>query len=82
MAAPPTGEDLGADAERVEAAGGPSKLLSGMAIATIEVAPDPSLGVGDCVVDADFGSIDGRLETRYQELRRVVEDAMAAEEGR
>ncbi len=64
------------DAARVEAAGG-SKSLSGMAAAQIEVLADPALVAGDCVVDADFGMVDGKLDTRFEELRRILRDAVA-----
>jgi flagellar assembly protein FliH len=69
-----------ADAERVSAAGGASKLLSGAAVASVEITADPALATGDCVVDADWGSVDARLEARYAELRRIVEEVLAAEE--
>ena len=39
---------------------------------------DPALGHGDCLVDADFGRVDGRLSTRLAEVRRAVD---AAAEG-
>lgn len=64
------------DAARLaEDPGGP---LESMATARVEVVPDPTLQPGDCMVDADFGQIDGRLETRLGELRRAAE---AAAEG-
>jgi flagellar biosynthesis/type III secretory pathway protein FliH len=50
----------------------------GVAVATVEVLADPSLSPGDCVVDTDFGKVDGRLSTRLEELRRAV---TAVEEG-
>ncbi len=51
----------------------------GVAAASVEVLPDPSLSPGDCVVDTDFGKIDGRLDTRLDELHRAA--VAAAEEG-
>ncbi len=51
----------------------------GVATATVEVVKDPTLSPGDCVVDTDFGKVDGRLETRLEELFRAA--AGAAEEG-
>lgn len=68
------------DAARVEAAGGQSKLLSGLAMGEVEIAADSSLSVGDCVIDADWGTVDGRLAARYEELRRVVDEVLASEE--
>jgi flagellar assembly protein FliH len=52
--------------------------LDGITAARIEYFPDPSLQRGDCVVDADFGQVDGRLATRLAEIRRAVD---AATEG-
>lgn len=47
--------------------------LDGLTVARIEVFPDPALQPGDCLVETDYGQIDGRLETRLGELRRAVE---------
>lgn len=44
----------------------------GVAVASVEVRADPTLAPGDCVVDTDFGKVDGRLATRLDELRRAV----------
>ncbi|MCG5054396.1 MAG: flagellar assembly protein FliH [Myxococcales bacterium] len=63
------------DAQRVDAAGG-ARSLATMAVAQIEIAPDPELEPGDCVVDADFGMVDGRLTTRFEEMRRLLQEAM------
>lgn len=51
----------------------------GMSAATVEVAGDPSLERGDVMVDTDFGKVDGRLRTRFEELYRAA--ASALEEG-
>ncbi len=51
----------------------------GVSAATVEVVPDGSLSPGDCIVDTDFGKVDGRLDTRLDELRRAA--IAAAEEG-
>jgi flagellar assembly protein FliH len=45
------------------------------AAARVELVADRELCRGDCVVEADFGRIDGRLETRFAELRRAVDAA-------
>ena len=45
----------------------------GLTSARIEYFPDPSLQRGDCLVDTDFGQVDGRLGTRLGELRRAVD---------
>jgi flagellar assembly protein FliH len=44
----------------------------GLSTARVEVVPDATLTSGDCVVDTDFGQIDGRLATRLSEARRAV----------
>lgn len=50
----------------------------GLVATAIEVVLEPSLSRGDCVVDTDFGKVDGRIQTRLDELHRA---AAAAEEG-
>lgn len=50
--------------------------LDAVSAARIEVFPDPALRPGDCLVETDYGQIDGRLETRFGELRRAVEAAV------
>jgi flagellar assembly protein FliH len=65
-----------ADAEAVHvilAARGPS-AVSTVATAQIEVVGDGSLNRGDCVVESDVGSVDGRIATRLEELRRALAD--------
>lgn len=72
-----------ADAEVVSAllaSRGPS-AVSSIATAQIEVIPDGALGRGDCVVEADEGSVDGRIATRLEELRRALADEPGSEEG-
>jgi len=49
----------------------------GVVAAVVEVVPESSLSPGDCVVDTDYGKLDGRLQTRLDELWRAV----AAEES-
>jgi flagellar assembly protein FliH len=44
--------------------------------ARVEIVPDPSLAPGDCVVETDFGQVDGRLATRISEARRAVRAAV------
>ncbi len=68
------------DAANVEAAGdgGP---LAGVAIARVEIRPDPTLSPGDCIVDGEQGTVDGRVATRLEEVRRILTRALADEEG-
>lgn len=51
----------------------------GVSAATVEIVQDGSLSPGDCIVDTDFGKVDGRLDTRLDELRRAA--VAASEEG-
>jgi flagellar assembly protein FliH len=60
-----------ADAELLRGPRG-NEASAGLSITTIEIVSDPSLVRGDCVVDTDFGHVDGRLATRFQELRRAL----------
>jgi flagellar biosynthesis/type III secretory pathway protein FliH len=55
--------------------GGHGGTLDAPGAARLELLPDRALNRGDCVVEADFGRIDGRLETRLAELRRAIEAA-------
>lgn len=66
------------DAARVEAAGG-TRALSSMAVAQIQISGDADLELGDCMVEADFGVVDGRLNTRLEEMRRLLLEAVAEE---
>jgi flagellar assembly protein FliH len=47
--------------------------VDGVTAARIEWIPDPSLQPGDCLVETDFGQVDGRLGTRLAEIRRAVD---------
>jgi flagellar biosynthesis/type III secretory pathway protein FliH len=49
-------------------------------ISRVEIVADPSLGRGDCLVEGDLVTVDGRLNARIEELRRVLE-ASGTEEG-
>jgi flagellar assembly protein FliH len=65
-----------ADAEAVNAvltARGPS-AVSSVAAAQIEVLADSALERGDCLVEGDVGTVDGRIATRIEELRRALAD--------
>jgi len=62
------------DASLLQAEAGRA-ALDGLSSARIELVSDPSLQRGDCMVDTDFGQVDGRLETRLAEIRRAVDAA-------
>lgn len=49
-----------------------AQAVAESAIAQIEVKADPSLQRCDCVVEGDLGSVDGRLNTRLEELRHAA----------
>lgn len=65
------------DARLVQAALAEDRL--GISAAAVEVTPDPALERGDCMVETDFGKVDGRLKTRLEELHRAARTAL--EEG-
>jgi flagellar assembly protein FliH len=45
-------------------------------LATVNLVCDPNLGPGDCIVETNLGTVDGRLTTRLQEMRETVETAI------
>jgi flagellar assembly protein FliH len=51
-------------------------VLTSLTSAQIEVVPDPALQRGDCVVEGDSGTVDGRLDTRLDELRRALAEEL------
>lgn len=65
------------DVQAVEAAVASRDLAVGAA--SVEVVADASLERGDVVVETDFGTVDGRLKTRFDELHRAAHSAL--EEG-
>jgi hypothetical protein len=71
------------DAAAVQAAGavdgadgGKGGPQGGLSLARVEVRPDPSLSPGDCIVDGEHGTVDGRLSTRLDEVRRILTRAL------
>ena len=42
-------------------------------ISRVEIVADASLGRGDCLVEGDLVTVDGRINARIEELRRVLE---------
>ncbi len=43
-----------------------------LTLGRVEVVADPSLGVGDVVVETEHHTVDGRLATRFDEIRREL----------
>jgi flagellar assembly protein FliH len=64
------------DAEAVSAvlAARGAAAVSAVTTAQIEVVADGALERGDCMVEGDVGSVDGRVATRIEELRRALAD--------
>jgi hypothetical protein len=56
---------------------GEASPLSGLAIAKVEVMPDAALSPGDCLIDGEHGTVDARLSTRVDEVRRVLVSALS-----
>lgn len=72
------------DAEAVTAAGaadGDDGALAGMTLARVEIRADATLSPGDCIIDGEHGTVDGRLSTRLDEVRRVLSRALGESEG-
>jgi flagellar assembly protein FliH len=44
-------------------------------ISRVEILPDASLGRGDCLVEGDLVTVDGRINARLEELRRVLDSS-------
>lgn len=68
-----------ADVERVRAAAGEAggtDLGFNLGIAKVEVFADTNLTPGDCLVESDAASVDGRLGTRLEEVRRVLSNVI------
>jgi flagellar assembly protein FliH len=47
--------------------------------ARLEIVGDGTLAPGDCVLDGDLASVDGRLDTRFEELRRSILASLSEE---
>jgi flagellar assembly protein FliH len=56
---------------------GRSELVASAGAARVDIVPDDSLAPGDCLVEGDLGSIDGRVSSRFEEIRRAVLAALA-----
>jgi hypothetical protein len=68
------------DAANVQAAGD-TGTWAGLSIARVEIRPDASLSPGDCIVDGEQGTVDGRVATRLEEVRRILSRALTEDEG-
>ena len=45
-------------------------------LAKVSIVADPNLSAGDCIVETNLGTVDGRLSTRLAEMRETVETAI------
>ena len=45
------------------------------------IRADATLSPGDCIVDGEHGTVDGRLSTRLDEVRRILSHALAQTDG-
>ena len=66
------------DAANVQAAGDAGPLAA-VSVTRVEVRADPSLSPGDCIVDGEQGTVDGRVATRMEEVRRILTRALSEE---
>ena len=64
------------DVAAIEAQSGAIPQLD-ITTAHFELTPDPSLERGDCVLITEGGEVDGRLQTRLQELQQAARRALA-----
>jgi flagellar assembly protein FliH len=55
-----------------------SQTVASATISKVDIVADGSLGRGDCLVEGDLVTVDGRIDARIEELRRVL-DATAEE---
>lgn len=52
----------------------------GLTLMQVEVIADARLGRGDCVIDSEVGSIDGRIDARLDELKRGASATLTSED--
>jgi flagellar biosynthesis/type III secretory pathway protein FliH len=73
-----------ADDARALRSGGPGADVVSAAGGTLVLREDASLARGDCVVETELGTVDGRLAARLELLRRALLAGLAGasdEEG-
>jgi len=61
------------DVERLRRAGVESALRAGL-----QLVPDPTIELGGCVVEGDFGSLDARLDHQLEVIKSAVRSARRA----
>jgi len=50
-----------------------AQAIAQASISKVEIVADASMGRGDCLVEGDLVTVDGRINARIEELRRVLE---------
>ncbi len=50
------------------------KYLSSDAFTNVKFEQDPNMQRGGCFVETEIGNVDGRLNTRISELKRIIQD--------
>ena len=50
-----------------------AQAVAQASISRVEIVADASLGRGDCLVEGDLVTVDGRINARIEELRRVLD---------
>jgi flagellar assembly protein FliH len=53
-----------------------TQAVAQASISRVEIVADASLGRGDCLVEGDLVTVDGRINARIEELRRVLESGV------
>ncbi len=66
--------DAQALSAEIEARG--PQVVAPASIAKVEIVADSSLGRGDCLIEGDLVTVDGRIDARMEELRRVLDAAV------
>jgi flagellar biosynthesis/type III secretory pathway protein FliH len=63
----------------VHVAPGDAHALAGLewpVAAAVEIVPDPRIAAGGCVVRTDLGTVDGRIETRLDDLAAALQEVV------
>jgi len=62
--------------ENGAAGGAGTDMGFNLGIAKVEIFPDTNLTAGDCHVESDAATVDGRIGTRLEEIRRVLSNVI------
>lgn len=53
---------------------------SGQSDVVLDMQPDATVGLGGCIIHSQFGTIDARIETQFDELLHAFEERLGSEE--